>query len=804
MSSSTLIERRFRVALSFSGEKREYVAQVADVLARHFSKDEILYDKFHEAEFARRDLGIYLPDLYHHAADLIVLVLSSGYRGRDWCEMEWAAIHSLLKKRRDDEVMLCRFEQATVPGLYETAGYVQLDEKTPEEAAALIVERFNANRSENSPRTKAVTKRVATVPNNLPRLQPFFGRETELSSIADALDPRARTWGALLDGPGGIGKTSLAIRAALDVGPDQFDRIVFLSVKERELDDDGERKLTGFVMPGYVEILNELARELGSTHITQEPPNERSRLLLDALQSARSLLILDNLESLTKDDRDQLFTFVKRLPQGCKAILTSRRKMGTSADILILDKLDEKSALALLSDIAQHNTLLSKASDDDRRVLYAVTNGNPLLLRWVVGQLGRGSCRTLDDALGFLRSCPPGNDPLEFIFGDLLDEFTPDETKVLAALTYFSRHVEVRYVAELAGLSSDRAESALRSLANRALVIPDDAEQNFAIVPMVPDFIRKKRPTVMSKSGHRLVHRAYALVVENGFSRHDRFPVLEASWPVVSAALPLFVAGPNEVLQRVCHALTDFLHFNGRWDEWLLLSQQAERRAELASDFFEAGWRAFHAGFVHVLRKEPDEILLCADRAAAHWDRADAGACEKATARQLRGHSYSAVGDHEAATDAYREAVDLLRHSSIGGETMAGALNHLAGAEMFRGKYDDAMRHYEEALAVASACGASASVAIYTGNLGLIALHQTDWPRAEKFARQALYLLEKVGRQASIAANCDRLAFALLRQGRSVEGLQFARRAVQIYTSLGSPELTRALRTLAECEADAT
>jgi hypothetical protein len=38
-----------------------------------------------------------------------------------------------------------------------------------------------------------------------------------------------------------MGKTSLAIRAALDCKPDEFKRTIFVSVKNRELDDDGLR-----------------------------------------------------------------------------------------------------------------------------------------------------------------------------------------------------------------------------------------------------------------------------------------------------------------------------------------------------------------------------------------------------------------------------------------------------------------------------------------------------------------------------------------------------------------------------------
>src|SRR2546429_499765 len=54
--------KRFRIAFSFAGEKRDFIEKVARILADRFGEDKILYDKFHEAEFARRDLGIYLPE----------------------------------------------------------------------------------------------------------------------------------------------------------------------------------------------------------------------------------------------------------------------------------------------------------------------------------------------------------------------------------------------------------------------------------------------------------------------------------------------------------------------------------------------------------------------------------------------------------------------------------------------------------------------------------------------------------------------------------------------------------------------
>ena len=639
-----------------------------------------------------------------------------------------------------------------------------------------------------------------SIPHNLPSLQPFFGREDELKKIADALDPESRTWGALIDGPGGMGKTSLAVRAAYDASPDTFDKIIFVSLKSRELDDDGVRDLSGFLISGLAELLNELARELGHAAITKAPGDQRPRMLLDALRGTRTLLILDNLESLVKKDRDTVFTFVKRLPPGCKAILTSRQRIGSAAEELILKKLSKHAALATLAKLAESNQALSRTSKADRIDLYNETGGNPLLLRWTAGQIGRGSCVTFSNAIDYLRSCPEGNDPLEFIFSDLVEGFSLTETQVLCALSYFTLPVSVEHITELAECAEADTDTALRSLINRSLVVPSEELKTFALVPLVIHFLLKKKPEIIAETGDRLEDHVYALVVQDGYNRYNRYPVLDAAWPKIAASLPRFIGGPNDRLQIVSHALTFFLDFSGRWDEELALMRDAEERALAENDFLNAGWRAQQAGWVYHARGEASKVLTCANRAETHWRAAKRGPRERALATRLRAIGYQLAKNYGAAISAHRKAVGLWRRVGPESGDVAIGLNDLAVAERLNGDFDSAQRHFCEALEIAQAAKYYEVVATCTVNLAALALDKEDWAKAEILARDGLRLIKKIGREEVIALACLRLAMALLAQGKRTNALRYAKRSVKNFTRLGSRYLNDALGTLAACE----
>ncbi len=64
--------------------------------------------------------------------------------------------------------------------------------------------------------------------NTLPRLGFFIGREKELQTIAEALSPDSRTWGALIDEPGGVGNAQCQL-GNYDAALSAFQRAIELS-----------------------------------------------------------------------------------------------------------------------------------------------------------------------------------------------------------------------------------------------------------------------------------------------------------------------------------------------------------------------------------------------------------------------------------------------------------------------------------------------------------------------------------------------------------------------------------------------
>ena len=134
--------KRFAIALSFPGEHRPFVEQIANALVATLSKQRVFYDRFYEAELSRPNLDTYLQKIYHDDSELVVVVLCKKYDEKEWCGLEFRAIRDLIKKRRDDEIMFVRVADGDVKGVFGIDGYVDAKNRPATEIATVIRERL--------------------------------------------------------------------------------------------------------------------------------------------------------------------------------------------------------------------------------------------------------------------------------------------------------------------------------------------------------------------------------------------------------------------------------------------------------------------------------------------------------------------------------------------------------------------------------------------------------------------------------------------------------------------------------------
>lgn len=134
-------ERRFRVALSFPGQCRGYVEQISIRLASSLGTNRVFYDKDYQAQLARPDLDTLLQRIYHDQSDLIVIFLSKDYATSEWCGLEWRAVRDIIKRKRADQIMFVRFDDAPVEGALSIDGYIDARQYDAASVTRFIIER---------------------------------------------------------------------------------------------------------------------------------------------------------------------------------------------------------------------------------------------------------------------------------------------------------------------------------------------------------------------------------------------------------------------------------------------------------------------------------------------------------------------------------------------------------------------------------------------------------------------------------------------------------------------------------------
>lgn len=233
-----------------------------------------------------------------------------------------------------------------------------------------------------------------SIPHNLPSptYTEFIGREVDMKTLLERLSPEHGAHMITVHGIGGVGKTALVLAAAYlcleascenrGVAP-RFDAIIFTSAKQQELVPDGIlRRQQG--QRNLREIFREIANALGDPTIIQSPPNDQFDRVRQILSKQRSLLIVDNMETI--EDRNQVIEFLYNLPICVKVVITTRERIALLP--ISLRNLPLNDGLQLIQQQAGEKGI--SINDAESQLLYDRTGGIPLAIVYALGQVSCG------------------------------------------------------------------------------------------------------------------------------------------------------------------------------------------------------------------------------------------------------------------------------------------------------------------------------------------------------------------------------------------------------------------------------
>ena len=335
-----------------------------------------------------------------------------------------------------------------------------------------------------------------TCHDNLPRpdYSTFFGRDSERNEILEHLN-HPRAWITIIDGIGGVGKTALVLNCAEHIrdaalsGEADFEYVIWASAKTEKLMPTGISQ----VQPTFADLSSLIKTIFDITGFNDYEPENEIALAREILAISKTLLVLDNLETVSDPD---LYDFLQEIPNPSKVLATTRTRIEGSHKNLRLTALPRRDALEMIRQLASEldSLELSQAEDDALSGLIERVGGIPLAIRLAVGRIATGL--PLASYLDRLDTGAAQHDLLEFCFSESWNNLENESKLTLLATELFSEppsEVELRRVT---GIPEMRLNDAIGTLTRRAFLNRSyDREgetSRYSLLPLTADFVQQE------------------------------------------------------------------------------------------------------------------------------------------------------------------------------------------------------------------------------------------------------------------------------------------------------------------------
>jgi predicted ATPase/DNA-binding SARP family transcriptional activator len=591
------------------------------------------------------------------------------------------------------------------------------------------------------PMLVAIPPRPAAAPP-LP-VTPLVGRERELATVHHSLTA-ARL--VTLAGPGGVGKTRLAVELATAATPSAG---VVWFVELANVSDSAD-------------VATAVARSLQLT----EYPGHEIDLVCDYLSRRRGLLVLDTCEHVVEGVAALATALLARCPD-LQVLTTTREPLRMHGEkIVYLSGLDDAAAGLVFT--ARARAVSPMAALDDQKVKGIVhkLDGLPLALELAAArtaslsleQLATGVGDPLDVLEGDVRSSDPRHRTMRAVIGwshDLLDE---RDREAFAALSVFEGAFDREAGCAVVG---DGAPHALDHLLARSLLARD------------PDLAGQARYRFLDLMRHFAQEQATPAIRDRARRRHLEYHVSLAAR--LDSRIRTAEATTWAAVARGC---ADNLRAAASY----AIAERSASAGRLVTDLY---WPWFLDGYLAELRS---------------WSTAVLG-FEKDPlfrARLLRVLASAALaqGDTVGAVDAARRQLDAAQR--LADEELAALARNLLGmAAWAQGDYAAAGVQHRAAVDHARRSGQPWTLALVTALAGRSAHDAGDHELSLAMLRDAEILAETVGEPMVLGSSLDYRAHAELAAGRIGEAAALATRSLAAYRSIGYQEGLASAGTLA-------
>lgn len=141
--SELMTGRTHQVALSFAGEERDYVEEIAQHLAAR--SIDVFYDGFQRTWLWGRDGVETFHKVFAETSSFVVMFVSAAYVAKPWTRHERKSALSRMLREESEYVLPVRFDDTSVPGLPDSVLYLKANDYTPAQLAAMIAKKMGVD-----------------------------------------------------------------------------------------------------------------------------------------------------------------------------------------------------------------------------------------------------------------------------------------------------------------------------------------------------------------------------------------------------------------------------------------------------------------------------------------------------------------------------------------------------------------------------------------------------------------------------------------------------------------------------------